>query len=110
MCYDLVLGPERDPMRRRKFIGLAGGAVFAWPLLARAQQPSPMRRVGWMDSFREDDPNARARVVAFQQVMEKSGWTVGGNLTLDYRWNLFDVDRARLAGAEILNLAPDVVL
>jgi putative tryptophan/tyrosine transport system substrate-binding protein len=99
-------------MRRRKFIGLAGGAAVAWPLLARAQQPStmPMRRVGWMDSFREDDPNARARVVAFQQVMEKSGWTVGGNLTLDYRWNLFDVDRARLAGAEILNLAPDVVL
>ena len=46
---------------------------IAWPLIVRAQQPGPVRRVGLMNSFREDDPNARARVAAFQQVMEKSG-------------------------------------
>jgi hypothetical protein len=69
-----------------------------------------MRRIAWMDSFREEDPNAKARVKAFLQVMEKLGWAVGSNLAIDYRWNLFDVERARLAGAEILNLGPDVIL
>jgi ABC-type uncharacterized transport system substrate-binding protein len=97
-------------VRRREFITLIGGAAAAWPLAARAQQPNRMRRIGWMDSFREDDANAQARVKAFHEVMDKLGWTVGRNLTIDYRWNVFDVERARLAGAEILNLAPDVIL
>ena len=97
-------------MRRREFIGLAGTAAAAWSLAARAQQPGRMRRIGWMDSFREDDPNAQARFKAFQQVMEKLGWVVGGNLSIVNRWNLFDVDSAKLAGAEILDLAPDLVL
>ena len=96
-------------MKRRDFITLIGGAV-AWPLAARAQQGERMRRIGWMDSFHEDDPNAQARVKAFREVMDKLGWTVGRNLVIDNRWNLFDVERARLAGAEILNLAPDVIL
>jgi ABC-type uncharacterized transport system substrate-binding protein len=94
---------------RREFITLLGGAA-AWPLAARAQTSMRMRRISWMDSFREDDPNAKARVKAFLQVIEKLGWTVGGNLVIDYRWNLFDVERARLAGAEVLKLAPDAIL
>src|SRR5262245_53157844 len=97
-------------IRRRKFITLLGGATAAWPLVARAQQQNRMRRIGWMDSFHEDDPNAQARVKAFQGVMDKLGWMIGRNFAIDYRWNLFDVERARLAGAEILNLAPDVIL
>jgi putative ABC transport system substrate-binding protein len=97
-------------MRRRDFITLFGAlAATGWPL-ARAQNSTRMRRIAWMDSFREDDPNAKARVKAFLQVMEKLGWAVGSNLAIDYRWNLFDVERARLAGVEILNLAPDVIL
>jgi putative ABC transport system substrate-binding protein len=99
-------------MRRREFISLMGAIpAAAWPLAGRAQQPDRMRRIiGWMDSFREDDANAQARLKAFHQVMEKLGWVVGGNLAIVNRWNLFDVDKARLAGAEILNLAPDIVL
>ena len=97
-------------MRRREFITVVGGAAVSWPLAARAQQPDRMRRVGWMDSFREDDANAQARVKAFQQVIEKLGWRVGGNLEIDYRWGLFNVERARRAGAELLNLAPDLIL
>jgi putative ABC transport system substrate-binding protein len=62
-----------------------------------------------MDSFREDDPNARARVKAFLEVIGNLGWTVGGNLEIDYRWDLFDLGRARQAGAEILKQAPDLV-
>jgi len=96
-------------MRRREFFALLGG-VAGWPLAVRAQQQDRMRRIGWMDSFREDDANAQARVKAFQQVIEKLGWKVGGNLAIDYRWGLFDVERARRAGAELLKLAPDVVL
>jgi putative tryptophan/tyrosine transport system substrate-binding protein len=96
--------------KRRDFITLFIGAASGWPLIARAQNSTRMRRIAWMDSFHEDDPNAKARVKAFLQVMEKLGWVVGSNLTIDYRWNLFDVERARPAGAEILNLAPDVIL
>src|SRR5216683_5855882 len=97
-------------MQRREFITLLGSAAAAWPIAARAQQPERMRRISWMDSFREDDANAQARVKAFQQVIEKLGWRVGGNLEIDYRWGLFDVERARRAGAELLNLAPDLIL
>jgi len=97
-------------MRRREFITLFGISTLALPHTAHAQQPSQMRRIGWMDSFREDDSNARARVKAFQEVMERSGWRIGDNLTIDYRWDLFDVEKARRAGAEILNLSPDLVL
>jgi putative ABC transport system substrate-binding protein len=97
-------------MRRREFITLLGGVAVGWPVSARGQQSGSTSRVGWMDSFRQDDPNAQARLKAFQEVMEKLGWVVGGNLVIDNRWDLFDVERARLAGAEILNLAPDAVL
>ena len=69
-------------MRRRQFITLLGGAV-AWPLAAGAQQSARMRRIGWMDSFQADDPNAQARVKAFHAVMDKLGWTVGRNLAID---------------------------
>ncbi len=96
-------------MRRREFITLLGGSA-AWPLAARAQTSSRIRRIAWMDSFREDDPNAKARVKAFLQVMMQLGWEVDNNLAIHYRWNLFDVESARLAGAEILNLSPDVIL
>ena len=54
-------------MNRREFITLAGGAAAAWPVVARAQQPGGMRRIGWMDSFREDDTNAQARAKAFRE-------------------------------------------
>src|SRR2546423_952594 len=101
-------------MKRREFITLLGRTVAAccvsWPMAARAQQPERMRRIGWLDLFPETDPNARARVKAFNAVIEKSGWTVGRNLAIDYRWGLFDVARARAAGAELLSLSPDVLM
>ena len=96
-------------IRRREFITLLGGAA-AWPVVARAQQADRVRRIGWLDLFPEDDLGAQARNIAFRQGMEKLGWIVGRNLVIDYRWGVFDVARARAAAAELLNLAPDVIM
>jgi len=94
-------------MKRRTFITLLGGAA-AWPAVVRAQQSSRVARIGWVDFVFEDDPGGRARVEVFQRGMEKLGWTLGRNLTIDYRWGIFDFDKARLAAVELLRLAPDV--
>jgi putative ABC transport system substrate-binding protein len=71
-------------MRRREFIILAGGAA-TWPLAVNAQQPDRVRRIGWMDLIRADDPVAQTRVAAVRGDLEKSGWIVGRNLQIDYR-------------------------
>jgi putative ABC transport system substrate-binding protein len=97
-------------MIRREFITLLGGAAVAWPVAARAQQPERMRRVGVLMIPAEYDPQGRLRAVAFQQSLEKLGWTLGRNLAIDYRWNISDVERARAAAAQLLSLAPDVLL
>jgi putative tryptophan/tyrosine transport system substrate-binding protein len=94
-------------MRRRRFITLLGGAA-AWPLAARAQS-SPMRRVGVLNPFAENDPEY-ANVAAFRQALEKLGWTNGGNVRIDYRWGGADPARIRAQAKEIVAFKPDVIL
>src|SRR5262249_33062447 len=72
-----------DRMRRRAFISLLGGAA-AWP--ARAQQSEPMRRIGVLMSTAADDPEGQARIAAFQQGLQRFGWTIGRNVRIDSRW------------------------
>ena len=96
-------------MRRRDFITLVGGTAATWPLVARAQQPTRITRIGWMDFVPESDPATPARVSAFREGMEKQGWVLGRNLAIDYRWSIFDMERARATAEELLNLAPDVM-
>ena len=96
-------------MRRRDFIALLGSAA-AWPLAARAQPADRMRRIGVLMVLSEDDPQSRSRVAAFQQGLDKLGWTVGRNLAIDYRWGVSNPERARTAAAELLGLAPDLIL
>jgi len=77
---------------RRKFLATLGGAAAAWPLAARAQQGSRMRRVGVLMSTAADDPEGQARLAAFAQGLQQSGWTVGENVSVDVRFgadNLF---------------------
>ena len=97
-------------MKRREFITLLGGAAVAWPLVARAQQPERMRRVGVLMGSAESDPDCQARLAAFRQALREQGWTEGGNLRIDYRWTVTDLDRMRAFAAELLGLRPDVIL
>ena len=97
-------------MRRRKLICLIGGAAVAWPLAARAQQADRMRRVGVLETRAADDPEGQARLAAFLQGLQELGWTDGRNVRIDYRWAAADADRSRTYAAELVALAPDVIL
>jgi putative ABC transport system substrate-binding protein len=97
-------------MKRREFITLVGGAAVAWPVAARAQQPERMRRIGVLMGQAEDDPEAQARVAAFEQGLQQLGWSDGRNVRIDRRWAAGDADRTRRYAAELIALAPDVIL
>jgi putative ABC transport system substrate-binding protein len=97
-------------MRRREFITLLGGAVATWPLAARAQQAERMRRIGILMSLAADDKQAQARLAAFLQGLQELGWTDGRNVRIDIRWGTGDSDRNRRHAAELVGLAPDVIL
>jgi putative ABC transport system substrate-binding protein len=94
-------------MRRREFILGLGAA--AWPVVARAQQ-SAMRRIGVLTNLVADDPEIQARLAPFLQGLQEVGWTVGRNVRIDYRWGAGDPDRIRRFAAELVALAPDVIL
>jgi putative ABC transport system substrate-binding protein len=96
-------------MRRRAFITLLGSAVI-WPAATRAQQSDGVRRIGVLINRAADDPQGQARLAAFQQGMQQLGWTDGGNVRIDVRWGADDVDRERRYAAELIALAPDIVL
>jgi putative ABC transport system substrate-binding protein len=97
-------------MRRREFISLLGGAAVAWPLSARAQQPAKLRIIGVLMNLAADDPESMARVTAFAQGLQELGWTDGRNVRIVTRWGVGDVDRVRTYAAELVALAPDVIL
>src|SRR5438128_4451317 len=95
---------------RRAFITLLGGAAVAWPLAARAQQPQRMRRIGMLMNLAADDPELPLRLAPFLQGLQEWGWAVGRNVQIDYRWGAGDADRIRRYAAELVALAPDVIL
>jgi ABC-type uncharacterized transport system substrate-binding protein len=95
---------------RRKFLATLGGAAAAWPFAARAQQPGGMKRVGVLIPLSADDPESQRRVTAFEQGLQESGWSVGRNVQIDYRWAAGNTNRYHSYAAELLALTPDVVL
>src|SRR5262245_19765839 len=97
-------------MRRREFITRLCGTAIAWPLVARAQQPERMRRIGVPMSLAADDPEAQARLTAFAQGLRELGWGDDRNVRIDTRWAAGDADRFRRYAAELIALAPDVIL
>ena len=97
-------------MQRRDFLGVLVGAA-AWPLAARAQQGERVRRIGVLQGGGDrDDPRSQPYITAFRQVLQQLGWTDGRNVKIDYRWPAGDADKARKYVAELVALAPDVIL
>jgi putative tryptophan/tyrosine transport system substrate-binding protein len=89
---------------------LMGGAAAAWPLVARAQQRERLRRIGVLMNYVSDDPAAQSRLTAFLQGLAQLGWTEGGNARIDVRWGAGDTERIRRHAAELVALAPDIIL
>jgi putative ABC transport system substrate-binding protein len=97
-------------MRRRAFVTLVGGTATAWPLAANAQPAEPVRRVGVLMNLAADDPLGQVRQAAFLQGLQETGWSVGKNVRVDTRWGAADAGRFRMYAAELVALAPDVLL
>jgi len=98
-------------MQRREFITLLGGAAAAWPIGAPAQQQGErVRRIGILMNLAADDPEGQARVAAFLQGLQETGWVVGRNAQIDIRWGLSgDPERIRKNVTELAALTPDVI-
>jgi ABC-type uncharacterized transport system substrate-binding protein len=97
-------------MKRRAFITLLGGAAAAWPLGTRGQQPEPLGRIGVLMTTAADDPEGQARLAALLQGLQQLGWMNGRNARMDIRWAAGNSDYTRKYAAELLALAPDVVV
>jgi putative ABC transport system substrate-binding protein len=96
-------------IRRREFIaGLAGAT--AWPLAARAQQPNRMRRIGVLLNVAANDVYRPDRIAALEQGLQELNWTVGRNIQIDYRFGAANPDLLRKYAAELVALAPDVIV
>jgi ABC-type uncharacterized transport system substrate-binding protein len=94
---------------RRDFITFLGGAP-AWPLAARAQQREQMRRIAVLMNRTVADAEGKARIAVFRQALQELGWTDGGNAQIEIRWGEDDSERERRYAAELVALAPEVIL
>ena len=97
-------------MRRREFIALLGGAAVAWPRTAAAQQADKLRLVGVLMGWASDDQEAQNRFAAFRDAFAGLGWSEGRNVRMEVRWAGVDFERGHADAAELVALAPDVIL
>jgi putative ABC transport system substrate-binding protein len=96
-------------MQRRDFVKVIGGAAASWSLPARAQER--MRRIGILfGGFAADDSEGQARMTALIQGLQERGWTDGRNARIDYRYAVGDPERLRKYAAEMVALAPDIMV
>jgi putative ABC transport system substrate-binding protein len=96
-------------IRRREFIVTLGSAA-SWPLAARAQQAERVRRIGVLMNFAADDAEGQVRLAAFLQGLQETGWAVDRNVRIDLRWGAANNELYRKYAAELVALAPDVIL
>ena len=99
-----------NQLRRREFIPLLGGAVLAWPLAARAQQPERMPRIDVLMAYAESDPEGQALVAAFREGLQNLGWTESRKIRIGTRWAAADVELMQQFAKEIVELRPDLIL
>src|SRR3954468_19417531 len=99
------------PLKRRQFISALAGAAATLPLVAHAQQGERVRRIGVLMNTGADSSDGQARFGAFVQGLQRLGWDNGRNVSIDIRWaGPVDIDRYRKYAAELVALAPDVIL
>jgi ABC-type uncharacterized transport system substrate-binding protein len=95
-------------MKRRKFITLCGGAVVAWPLAARAQQPAKLPTIGYLGA---NTPSAESqRIAAFLQRLRELGWIEGRTIAIEVRWAEGRNERFAEIAAELVRLKVDVIV
>jgi ABC-type uncharacterized transport system substrate-binding protein len=97
-------------MHRRQVLGAVAGAAIAWPLTCHAQAVTRKRHVGAFIYLKEQDSESRVYVAAFEKQLAILGWTVGGNLQIDYRWTGGDPGLVRQYAEELVAASPDVIL
>jgi putative tryptophan/tyrosine transport system substrate-binding protein len=97
-------------MRRRQFIRLLGGSAVLGPLAVRAQQSEKVRRIGVLMALSENDAEGQSRLAALRQGLKDLGWVEGKNLAIEYRWAAGDVGRLKTEAAELVRLAPDLIV
>src|SRR5262249_50210246 len=95
---------------RRELLAPLGGAALAWPLAASAQQGERVRRIVVLMNTAADETVFQIRVGAFLQGLALSGWTISRNVRIEIRWSGGKADDARRYAAELVALAPDVIL
>src|SRR3954471_7634515 len=96
-------------MKRREFITLLGGAA-AWPLAVEAVSVQRTRSIAAPHNRAAEVPGGQLRLTAFVQGLQQLDWTVGRNLRIDYRWSAGEAERIRKGVADVVVLAPDVIL
>lgn len=97
-------------MRRRDFIKVIVGSAAGWPRGGLAQQPERTRRIGILLPATAGDAEFQAWVESFLQGLQQSGWTIGRNMHIDIRWATANAAAIRKNAAELVALAPDVIL
>ena len=97
-------------MRRREFIKVIAGSGVAWPLAAHAQQGERVRRIGVLIARAAGDAETTEDVGAFAQGLRELGWTIGGNVRIEYRYAGGDPATIHKYAVELAALAPDVAL
>jgi putative tryptophan/tyrosine transport system substrate-binding protein len=96
-------------VRRREFI-LALGGVAAWPLVARAEQAGPMRRVGALMAYAESDLEAQGRLATMVVQLGKHGWAEGRNIWIDARWATDDAEKIKRSARQLVAAQPEVIV
>jgi putative tryptophan/tyrosine transport system substrate-binding protein len=97
-------------MQRRGFITLLGGAAASWPLVAWAQRPDRMRRLGVLMAVAESDADVQKGIAIFLQRLQELGWKDGRNIRIDYRWGGGDAELIQTLAKELFDLQPDVLI
>jgi putative ABC transport system substrate-binding protein len=96
-------------VRRRDFIKVIAVSV-AWALAASAAQPEQMRRIGILMNRATNDAEGQARLTLFRQALQQLGWSEGRNIRIEVCWGEDKVDLERKCAAELIGVAPDVIL